>query len=497
MTKVMFCFAGTGDDGYGYASMKEKHTEFNQDVIRIYIKGCHNARVGNGFLFPDLEIAANNVRNSFTGNILNLKKLQEHFGEGLYGIKGSTDDTITVDEIILDGFSRGAVTTFATAKKLDSLNIPIHIIANQPVPGEAGIIKPLYYKYCDLSTCKNIHSAYTFLSSYDLENGFVHNSFFRQMVAKFAPEAQAKNILFPHKSHLSWFSDSPIHYHINKLLAERGIIKSNDEDKKIADWYSNNIDNFFTPYEFMQIIYGADGLIDKDPFFHKHLIKKASTLLMSLDIKNDLNIDSNQAAAITSIDHLSDEHIAPAMKIDLYYFIIKNTPRSKQFVNIINKISEVCDYLPHATYDISDEQNKSQKIISHANFYKKSIFLDSYDFLNKDNPSYTEKKDFAASIYKAEVGFRNQALSIDRSVMRRILKFLTNFITHITGVALIVNTINKVQTGNWLLFSHNRSENAVRNTRQQLLSDIKHLDADNENTSSKVELDETNKPEFK
>lgn len=61
MTKVIFFFAGTGDDGENYRSMKEDGSSleeegcpFPDNVIRIYIKGCQEKRVGNGFLFPDL-----------------------------------------------------------------------------------------------------------------------------------------------------------------------------------------------------------------------------------------------------------------------------------------------------------------------------------------------------------------------------------------------------------------------------------------------------------
>jgi hypothetical protein len=131
MAKVVFFFAGTGDDGEQYFLDKEHQSTFKDDVIRVYIKGCQEELVGNGFLFPDLEIAANNVRNAFEGNQLNLTKLKENFGDGLYHIQSNrgVNVTQTIESIALEGFSRGAVTTYATAKKLDDLDIPIDITA--------------------------------------------------------------------------------------------------------------------------------------------------------------------------------------------------------------------------------------------------------------------------------------------------------------------------------------------------------------------------------
>jgi hypothetical protein len=77
MTKVVFFFAGTGDDGAYYAFDKEDSIQFKDDVIRVYIKGCQEEQVGNGFLSPDLDIAANNVRSAFESNTLDLAKLKE------------------------------------------------------------------------------------------------------------------------------------------------------------------------------------------------------------------------------------------------------------------------------------------------------------------------------------------------------------------------------------------------------------------------------------
>ncbi len=489
MPKIVFFFAGTGDDGQNYTAMKEEQSQFRDDVIRIYIKGCQEEQVGNGFLFPDLEIAANNVRNAFEKNELNLVKLSENFGDSLYKINGETssNNRIQVDDITLEGFSRGAVTAFATAKKLDDLDIPIHIIANQPVPGETGITGGLFSQYSDLRSCHNIKSAHTFLASYNLEQGFIHNNFFRQMIVKFAPEVKAQNIVFPHQHHLDWFSNSPIHNHINRLMAANGLCRTIYDENSIKRWYRNNQHLYFTPFEFMQTIYGAEGPIAKDPIYLNMLMEEAIEYLAESNINMEGSINPDQVDAIIAIANLHDEDINSETKIKLCEMVLTHSKRAEQFVRIINKVTEVCDYLPKVTTDLVSE--KDLMITLHANAYKKAVLLDSFEFLSKNKPNIQAKKQFATSIYKAECTFREHALGIDRDIMRIILKVLTNFITHITGVALIVNTINKVKTGNWLLFQHNRSENAVRDTRKVLLSDVDKLDSDsdqNEDPAPKV-----------
>lgn len=487
MPKVIFFFAGTGDDGEGYKLMKEggyglgnKSDPFQDDVIRIYIKGCQEKRVGNGFLFPDLEIAANNVRNAFTNEGLDLDKLKENFGDGLFEICGQPpgSSTVTVASIALEGFSRGAVTTFATAKKLNDLNIPMHIIANQPVPGETGIAKGLYSRYCDLRACHNIQTAHTFLASYNLEQGFIHNYFFRQMVAKFPAEIHAQEILVPHQHHLDWFQSSPIHHHINKLMAENGFTHPRDDKQAIKRWYrDNHRDNqgsYFTPYELMQTVYGSDGTFAKDPIYLDWVIAKARSVLPQ-DIPPVIQAELNaeQACAIIAISKLSDTNIASEKQRALYQLVLKDSKPAEQFVKIVNKVAEVCDYLPRVAG--GNNSSKSDLIRTHAQNYKNSVILASFELLSKANPSVEDKNNFANTICEAECVFKKQALG---NVIHTILKVLANFITHVTGIALIANTINKATTGRWILFKHNSAEDAVRATRKALLKDVEHLESD-------------------
>lgn len=224
-------------------------------MIRVYLRGCQHSEVGNGFLFPDLDIAASKIRKAFNKNEINLTTLMLALGDGVCRIEGvphGPNDTLKtlfkIESIALEGFSRGAVTAFATAKKLDDLGIPIDIIANQPVPGQllensAGSI---YSKHHDLSQCKNIHSATTLLGSYNLENGLLHNQFFQQMVAKFPPNIQVNHWMMPHQGHLTWFSSDLVTSHIQRQFKLAGYAEEvMDHEGWIRHIYKNTPSLYF------------------------------------------------------------------------------------------------------------------------------------------------------------------------------------------------------------------------------------------------------------
>jgi|GEM_PF-6243681 len=467
MAKVIFFFGGTGDDGIHYASLKEK-IPFKDDVIRIYIKGCQEKTVGNGILYPDLNIAANNIRSAFNtradGTVsLNLTTLKTNFGDGLYNIYPSQDsEDQQIDSIALEGFSRGAVTTFATAKKLDDLGIPIDIIANQPVPGEASSTSKLVLKHNDLSHCENIRSATTILGNYNLENGVLHNVFFRQMIAKLPKDTKVSNFLIPHQAHLDWFRTYLASLHIEHQLAQHNYCRPNREKADIKRWYATHPDHYFTPPKFSQKIYGADDSIEKDPVYLEMVTEKAHKI-----IKSNQQLTSQQAEAIVSI---ADLRLPPDKNIALIRFVLKKTEQAATFINIVNKVSDSCAYLSGIVQKPSPK--KSEAIRDQSKFYKAAVFTNSHEFLSKDTPGKQDKIDFAKSIYQAEREFRKEALGIERGTMRLVLKFLTNFISHITGVGLILNAINKARTGNWLLLNHNRSVGAIRDIRKRFVDEL-------------------------
>ena len=471
MTKLFFFFAGTGDDGNNYATNKEHDCTFNDDVIRIYIKGCHESQVGNGYVLPDLGIVANHILTAFEGKKLNITKLKNNLGTGLLRVIPDIA-CANIDEITLEGFSRGAVTTFAVAKKLDNRGIPMHIIANQPVPGEVALTQRLYLQYSDLRACKNIQSAHTYLASYDLKQDCLENCFFQQMVPKFNDNVRAQLMLFPFQAHLKWYSRNLIHFHVFKRMLELGLTNESFDYNEFIKVFYKTEDYAFTPFNMAQYIMGAEGPIPKDPNYMKWIHESAQAYLKLYPVTK---LTDEQAFAVKALGDLNDSNIDKLE--NLYQLVLADTDVAKKFIKIIIKVTEVCDYLPHAMN--ADDSGKHSLIRIHAKDYKKAVFLASYAFLTIDKPNTADKKLFADKIYQAECAFRQNALGIDRSLWRKVMCLLVNFMTHITGVALVVNTINKLKTGNWFFFQHTSSENIVKKRRNALLREVNELADDN------------------
>ena len=319
MAKIVFCFAGTGDEGVKYARDMENSMFFDSDVIRVYLRGCQHSEVGNGFLFPDLDIAASKIRSAFEKNQFDLATLRKALGNGICRIAGpiNKQNKFTIDSIGLEGFSRGAVTAFATARKLDDLGVPIDIIANQPVPGQrlensAGSI---YSKYNDLRQCQNIRSATTLLGSYNLENGFFHNQFFQQMVAKFSPKTQVNTWMLPHQGHLKWFTNRLVTAHIQRQLVSAGYAESINVDEVIRDVYHKTPTLYFTPKAFSQQIFGNNPSISitKDPIYLELMQKKAKKCF-SPRKKSTQVLSDEEASAVLAIAEIGlDTPIQQAM----------------------------------------------------------------------------------------------------------------------------------------------------------------------------------------
>ncbi|KTD35323.1 hypothetical protein Lmor_0770 [Legionella moravica] len=483
MTKIVFCFAGTGDPGDGYASGVESSTPFDPNVIRVYMRGCDHENVGNGFLNPDLDIVSNSIRQAFDkeNQTIDLDKLNALIGDGICRIEGPTHyRNPKITDIGLQGFSRGAVTTFAAAKKLDDLNIPMDIIANQPVPGQIAEFVPgsLYSKHHDLTKCKNIRSATTFLASHNLENGVVHNAFFQQMVAKFPATTRADTFIVPHQSHLEWFSSSIVDTHISNQFHKAGYsnVSRHYSLEDLKEYY-RRADNYFTPKEFSQKVFGLDlATVPKDPVYLEMIQQFAKQLLND----DGAQLSDDQASAVVAIykvDTLTDDQKREQMNL-----VRQDSDAGKKFTQIVNKTHDVIEYLSHVTRGEGYQRSeKSQLIHHHSQDYRKELFTKSFDYLSNPKPTDDDKKSFLVGVNNAEKEFADKALNIDRGTMRKAMKIIANTILHVTGLFLIANTINLATTGDWFFFNKTRSANVV----SAASSEIKSLASSVQSTAEK------------
>ncbi|KTD51291.1 hypothetical protein [Legionella quateirensis] len=483
MTKIVFCFAGTGDPGDGYADSLESANNFKPDVIRVYMRGCQHDKVGGGLLFPDLDIVSNSIRKAFNGKdkTIDLDTLKELMGDGICRIEGPTYlSKHQITDIGLQGFSRGAVTTFAVAKKLDDLNISMDIIANQPVPGQIAENTPgsLFSKYHDLTKCKNIRAATTFLASHNLENGVIQNSFFQQMVAKFPSTTRSNTYIMPHQAHLEWFRHWIVPIHIIRQFAQAGYSTDRWTNSAgvLKTQYREN-DVYFTPKEFSQKVFGIDlATVSKDPVYLEMIQEKAKEILQNTDVQ----ITDEQASAVVAISKVND--LSEEQKTQQLDLVLQDNEAGKSFTQIVNKTHDVVEYLSHVTRgEPGNQSEKSRLIEEHSNAYKKEIFSKSCEYLSKPAPTAEDKKSFLVGINQADKEFEGKALNVDRGIMRKAMKIIANTILHVTGLFLIANTINMAVTGDWFFFNKTRSAQVVNAAS----SEIKTLASSTQDTIAK------------
>ncbi|WP_131743503.1 hypothetical protein [Legionella gratiana] len=454
------------------------------EVIRVYFRGCYHKEIGNGVIFPEIENVASRIRNSFDKDqILDLEELRTTFGDGICRIEPKDCKKITATAIGLTGFSRGGVTALAVAQKVNDLNIPIDILPNQPVPGQAQekSFRSLYSKYHDLTKCKNIRSATTLLATHNMENDILHNQFFSQMVAKFPKETKTKVLLMPHQDH----GDS-VHYSIAGNLTrwelhEMGYAKDFDHDRtyKDAQKLYERYNVCFTPEEFRQKIFGADNcsIIVKEPFYRRMIEEKAKEAYQTINESSETkkeefpdNLNFEQLSAIAAVGNTQLEHEWKKKFINL---ILENNDSGKKFTQIVNKTEDVIQYLIATTKRIPKSPKdhpscKSECIKKEALEYKAEIFKSSYAYLLNKTPTQQDQEKLLQEISLADQTFVDNALSINRNLSLKAMKVITNFILHVTGLFLLTNTVNFALTGNWFFFNKTRSEKLMNSTSEEI-----------------------------
>jgi hypothetical protein len=60
--------------------------------------------------------------------------------------------------------------------------------------------------------------------------------------------------------------------------------------------------------------------------------------------------------------------------------------------------------------------------------------------------------------------------SDNRNIWRNCMKGLANFLSHITGIGIVLNVYNKITTGNWFLFDETRSAQVIKSTVRDVAS---------------------------
>ncbi|MBA2649597.1 MAG: hypothetical protein H0U75_08410 [Legionella sp.] len=221
--KILLIFAGTLESVSQVRNFYEEtipvYETFKDDVIRIYFSGSQDKEISGNYMLanltdPDLNLVAKKIRNSMDSDnervSLNLKELKRQFGSSVIIMRNKTpspsEQVVSVSEISMLGFSRGAVTTFPAARHLDDLNIPISILAEEPVPGDSRAHsineQSTYAKHLnDLTHCVNVRKVDVVLGTYTNQNSPLGNKMFRQMGPNFNVNSNAHIYIVPKTKH--------------------------------------------------------------------------------------------------------------------------------------------------------------------------------------------------------------------------------------------------------------------------------------------------------
>lgn len=130
-------FAGSNEKTNDWGSVSPGNV--GEDAM--VVAGCVHPEVCNSFLFPNLKQFAERFTKktfSFKNDTLKLREgSPTKFKVGIVKLGLRSDQNEAITGITLCGYSRGGATCFEVARQLYQLapNIPVEIIADQPIPG--------------------------------------------------------------------------------------------------------------------------------------------------------------------------------------------------------------------------------------------------------------------------------------------------------------------------------------------------------------------------
>lgn len=397
--KLLFVFAGTGESAEKIKNFLEGPVEnggedFKDDVIRIYFNGCQDARVGGktyvkGLLAPDLDFSASKIRQTFSSSeglvSLNIQELQKEFGNAVI-VEPETAQTEIIQDITLFGFSRGAVSTFATAKALDTLNLPISILAKDPVPGESRAKtydkNSQYALNFDLTECKNIVEAYILLGTYSKHNLSLENKWFRQMAPKFNPRTQNHIFLVPKKKHQE-FNRRAENFR-TEFFYQRGLTNAYNTWDEALDR------NYQIPkVEQQKFHFGVVGRTQYLPSFKNDILQQLQSIY---DEKNPCPINQFDKFKYAQTLHaLHSSYIDKTTFDVLSKMLLENTEKAKGAREFVVELHNIIEYSKEQS-----ELNANQK--NTINTVEKDLYPLIADYLSLDAPSQKDKAQFEQKI---------------------------------------------------------------------------------------------------
>ncbi|KTC85296.1 hypothetical protein [Legionella cincinnatiensis] len=398
--KILFVFGGTGVNAQMIRDFTEGKTEdtgetFNDDVIRVYFNGCQDKHIGGhsklkGYLDPNLDVVANKVRHAFSKDdvvTLNLVDLKKEFGSSIIiEPKEGLTDVVEVDDITLNGFSRGAVATFATARALDDLDTPISLLAEDPVPGNdrENTYKhdSLYAKNFDLSHCRNIARGEILLGTYSKHNKGWENKWFRQMAPKFNTITDSHIFMVPKKMHVE-FNRRATTY-TSSFLYNRGLTTTS------LAWREENDRAYVIPkVEQQKFHFGVVGRAEYLPSYKMSVLRSLKSQYdpeIFCPIGEGSKFKWGQALLALHNATMDEETFKILSKA-----VLKNTDKGKGLREFIVEFDSIVQYSKEQSTLKADHRRTMAEL-------EKNTYKLIADFYKLENPSLKEKEALAQAI---------------------------------------------------------------------------------------------------
>lgn len=393
--KVLFVFAGTG---FSAESMHQfiEGEHFKEDIIRVYFNGCQDESIGGnwkvkGYISPDLDVVGGKIRQAFSkvegATHLSLSSLQRQFGASIIiEPKGERSESEEIDDITLYGYSRGAVSTFSTARALDDLDSPMSILAEDPVPGDTRASSKkedsLYSKNFDLTDCKNIVRAEVLLGTYSKHNYGWQNKWFRQMAPKFPVTSDSHLYMTSKKSH--WEFNNRATTYCSSFFHNRGLTSSR------LIWESLNDRLFVIPkVEQQKHHYGIVGRTQYLPSYKSDVLRALKNKYDEASpcpVSGGSKFKSAQALLALHNASMSKEIFDVLAQV-----VLSDSDKGKALREFIVEFSNIVQY--------SEENNTPKEVhLRGIATLEQSIYEKIAKFQQLEQSTIRQKEAFAASI---------------------------------------------------------------------------------------------------
>ena len=409
--KVLFVFAGTGIKARMMSDFMEGETiaqgeTFDNSVIRVYFNGCHDEHIGGrsllqGYLNPDLDVVANKLLRSFSKTDktvkLNVAVLKKEFGSSIVvEPEDGIEETEEIDDITLNGFSRGAVSTFAAARTLDSLNIPISLLAEDPVPGDTRTHtykeNSIYRKNLDLSSCSNIVRAEILLGTYSKHVVGWQNKWCRQMAPRFSPDTRSFIFMVPKGFHCEFNRRATAYTSL--FLYNRGLTTTK------LRWKEKEDRAYTIPKVEQQKFHF--GVVGREQFLPSYKM----SILQDLERKYNptSSCPLNETSRFKFVQALLALHNATMEKQDfdvLATAVLEDSDKGKALREFIVELDSIFQYSQE-----QDALEKKHLLLMTA--LKRNIYHITTDFQKLITPTLRQKEEFAQEIQTLIQGSKEQ-----------------------------------------------------------------------------------------